>query len=170
PRGTTLAVATFMLHASSIGKPRPDAKTSREESLGTTRLLGIAVGLGLIALAALSPARVLDPFQNPFRLRVIEPREGASVSEGAVRVVAELEPSARTTPPPQDATPTPKPRIEIFLDNEAKGSPKEGKNTVVLEGVGAGTHTLLVTISDPSSGAVVERKEIHFTALPPPPQ
>lgn len=125
--------------------------------------------LGVLLAASLGNAS-LDPFQSPFRLVVSEPLEGASLPEGSVRVVAALELRPQTVPPAKDATPPPRPRIEVFLDNESKGSPKDGQNVVILEKVPAGAHTLLVTASDPSSGAVVERKEIHFTALPPPPQ
>ena len=141
--------------------------------MGTRHSLRAIVLGACLALAASLAARgftVLDPFQSQYRLRVSEPSEGATLTEGAVRVVAELEPRPQAAGAARDATPPPRPRLEIFLDGVSKGSPKEGQNTLTIEGVTVGTHALLVTASDPSSGAVVERKEVHFTVLPPPPQ
>jgi hypothetical protein len=130
----------------------------------------VAIGAWLAVAAVLLVGGTVDPFQGPYRLKVSEPMEGASVPEGTVRVVAELEKLPGQGATAKDATPAPKPRVDIFLDNEPKGTLKDGQTTSTIEGVAAGTHTLLVTSSDPGSGAVVERKEIHFTALPPAPQ
>ncbi|HWZ84576.1 MAG TPA: hypothetical protein VN032_00150 [Thermoanaerobaculia bacterium] len=130
----------------------------------------VAIGAWLAVAAVLFAGRNVDPFQGPYRLKVSEPMEGASIPEGSVRVTAELEKQPGQAAAAKDATPPPKPRLEIFLDNEPKGAIKDGQTTLTIEGVAAGTHTLLVTSSDPGSGAVLERKEIHFTALPPAPQ
>jgi hypothetical protein len=110
-----------------------------------------------------------DPFQGPYRLKVTEPLEGATLSSASVRVTAELEPRPQTTPaaPAKDATPTPRPRIEVFLDGDSKGVLKDGQSTLTLDGVAAGTHTILVTATEPAGSSVVDRKEIHFTVLEP---
>jgi hypothetical protein len=127
------------------------------------------IGAWLAVAAILMRGSTLDPFQGPYRLKVGEPTEGASLPEGTIRVVAELEKQAEQSPTAKDATPAPKPRVEVFLDNEPKGTLKDGQTSLSIEGVAAGTHTLLVTSSDPGNGTVVERKEIHFTAIPPAP-
>ena len=101
-----------------------------------------------------------------YRLRVWEPVEGATLTTTAVRMRIELAPRAAETTPAPNATPTPRPQVDLFLDGAPKGTLGDRESTVVLEQVAPGTHTLLVTASD-SSGAVVERKEVHFTVLPP---
>jgi len=125
--------------------------------------------LAAILLGAAAAAQGQDASRTSgtgYRLRVFEPVEGASLSTTAVRVRLELVPRAGEDAPAKNATPTPRPQIDLFLDNAPAATLKEGESAVVLERVAPGTHTLLVTASD-SSGAVVERKEVHFTVLPP---
>ncbi|HEV7499146.1 MAG TPA: hypothetical protein VGQ33_04040 [Vicinamibacteria bacterium] len=117
-----------------------------------------------VSFAGTSP----EPFQSPFRLRVSEPAEGSTVPTASVRVVADLEARPPGGLTARDATPTPRPRVDVFLDEEAKGTLKEGRNSLLIQGVAAGAHSLVVTASDPAGGAVTEKKEIHFTVLPPP--
>jgi len=148
---------------------RPNGRHARHENTAATLRRVAIVACMAVTATVVFAGRNLDPFQGPYRLKVTEPSEGASVPEGSVRVAAALE--ARTeTAAPKDATPSPRPRVEIFLDNEPKGALKDGQTTFTIDAVAAGTHTLLVTASDPGSGAVVDRKEVHFTALPPGPQ
>lgn len=106
---------------------------------------------------------------SAYRLQEIEPQEGASVPRGQVRVTVQLEARGEAGAAPKDATPAPAPKIEIYLDNQSKGALSEGQNTLTIEGVPAVAHTLVVTASDPG-GAVIEKKVIHFAALPPSPQ
>jgi hypothetical protein len=110
---------------------------------------------------------------NDYQLKVIEPLEGASFPGSAVRVQVKLEFRPRViigakgpTPTPRpDTTPTPKPMVEIYIDKELMGALEESEDSVVIDGLAEGSHTLLVTASD-RSGTVLERKEVHFTMLP----
>lgn len=119
----------------------------------------------LVLLLAAAPATAAD---SPYRLRVLEPAKGKGVPHGPVRVVVslDLQPPDTTAPKNVTPTPTPAPRIEVFVDKESRGVVPPGQSELILEGLPPGSHTLLVTVSD-SSGIVVERKEAHFTVLPP---
>lgn len=119
----------------------------------------------LVLLLSASPAMAGD---SPYRLRILEPAEGQGVPHGPVRVVVslDLQPPDTTAPKDVTPTPTPAPRIEVFVDKESRGLVPPGQSELILEGLPPGSHTLLVTVSD-SSEIVVERKEVHFTVLPP---
>jgi hypothetical protein len=150
-------------------RPAPQRDWSKEKIMNpATRLLTAIVMAGIAAAAGAQYSPAPEPLRSDYRLKVIEPAEGASISGNAVRVVVDLAFRPRDIAVAKDVTPTPapKPQVDIFLDKEAKGSLKEGETYLVIDGVAAGTHTLLVTASD-RSGAVVDRKEVHFTVLPP---
>ncbi|HEX4440754.1 MAG TPA: hypothetical protein VH854_11830 [Thermoanaerobaculia bacterium] len=105
-----------------------------------------------------------------YRLRVVEPAEGLAVNGPTLRVTVELDTTRRggTGEPGSRATPTPPPRVEIFVDGASAGVLASDQKTMTVDGLGAGAHTLLVTATG-SDDVVVDRKEIHFTVLPRPP-
>jgi hypothetical protein len=107
---------------------------------------------------------------DDYRLRVVEPTEGLGVTGSSLRVTVELDarPRVGDGSPAARATPTSPPRIDLLLDGDPRGAMPRDQKTVVIEGLGPGAHTLLVTATD-ASDAVVDRKEVHFTVLPPPP-
>jgi hypothetical protein len=105
-----------------------------------------------------------------YRLRVVEPTEGLGVTGSSLRVTVELDarPRAGSAEPGARATPTPAPQVEVFVDGASQGVLPRDRRTMVVERLGAGAHTLFVTATD-TDGTIVDRKEIHFTVLPPPP-
>jgi hypothetical protein len=85
-----------------------------------------------------------------------------------VTVELDARPRVGDGAPAARATPTPPPRIDLFVDGDSRGSMPPDQKTVVIERLGPGAHTLLVTATD-ANDIVVDRKEVHFTVLPPPP-
>ena len=125
----------------------------------------------LLALgAAVTPAQDASrTAADDYRLRVVEPTEGLGVSGSTLRVTVDVEARPRGIGGPGErATPTPAPSVEIFVDGASQGAMPDGQRTVTVEKLPAGAHTLLVTASS-TDGTVVDRKEVHFTILPPPP-
>ena len=59
----------------------------------------------------------------------------------------------------------PRPRVEVFLDNDSKGTLQEGQNVMTVDAVAAGAHKLVILAKNQSS-EVIDRKEINFTAEP----
>jgi hypothetical protein len=129
-------------------------------------ILGTSM-LAAISLGQISWPRLVSPPESPYRLTVVEPREGQTLPAGAVRVAVTLALRGQEGGAPRNptATPVPTPRVEVFLDKESRGT-VDGQGVLVIEGVQPGNHTLLVTASD-RNGPVVDRKEIHFSVLPP---
>jgi hypothetical protein len=141
----------------------------------TGRLLA-AAAVAAAALAVLSSRIALaqdasrDAGGGDYRLRVVEPTEGLGVTASTMRVTVELDarPRVGDGSPGARATPTPAPQVEIFVDGASQGVLPADRKTMLVERLGAGPHTLFVTATD-ANGVVVDRKEVHFTVLPPPP-
>lgn len=138
----------------------------------TFRGKALAAALALAMSAALATAQSADPntsgpTKNTFRLRVLEPAEGAMVTGSSVRVSAStLIPGEEDTKNIAPTDRTPRPEIVVFLDNSQKGVLNQETNTLVIESVPAGTHKL-VLLAKNVSGEVVDRKEINFTSSEP---
>ena len=137
------------------------------------RLLAPLIALCVAAAFAPHFARAQDAARDAgddYRLRVVEPTEGLGVTGSSLRVTVELDgrPRVGDGRPAARATPTAPPRVDLFLDGAAQGAMARDQKTVTIENLAPGAHTLLVTATD-ASEAVVDRKEIHFTVLPPPP-
>lgn len=133
----------------------------------------VPIALALLALVAPKLAPAQDAARSAgddYRLRVVEPTEGFGATGSSVRVTVELDgrPRVGDGQPAARATPTPPPRVELFVDGGSQGAMPRDQKTVTIEGLAPGPHTLQVTATD-ANDTVVDRKEVHFTVLPPPP-
>jgi hypothetical protein len=135
----------------------------------TFRGKAFTAALALVFAASLAAAQSADPntsgpTKNTFRLRVLEPAEGATITGSSVRVAAStLIPGEadNTNIAPTDRTP--RPEIVVFLDNTQKAVLDAQTNTITIDNVPAGTHKL-VLLAKNNSGEIIDRKEIHFTS------
>jgi hypothetical protein len=124
------------------------------------------VALALSAAAAICAGQNADPnsagpTKNDFRLRLIEPTEGATITGSVVRVVVNTAPLPEIGGGKKDASTMPGPVIEVFLDNESKGELKDVNNVLTLESVVPGNHKVAVLAKN-RSGEVIDRKEVNF--------
>jgi LPXTG-motif cell wall-anchored protein len=94
---------------------------------------------------------------------VLEPAEGATITGGVVRVVVNTEiPAERDTK--RDANSMPRPRVDIFIDDNLKGTLKDENNVLSVDAVSPGAHKLVVLAKN-MSGEVIDRKEIKFSTV-----
>jgi hypothetical protein len=105
-----------------------------------------------------------------YRIRVVEPTEGFGVTAEHLRVTVELDGRPRVwrrssgrARHADAAAPNRPVRRRRCARRHAVRS-EDGRD----RGLAPGAHTLLVTATD-TNDAVVDRKEVHFTVLPPPP-
>ena len=84
------------------------------------------------------------PTKNDYRLRVVEPAEGAMIKGDSIQVVVDLRPFPEVGAERRDVNSMPRPRVDIFLDNENKGTLQEGQNVMTLDAVSAGAHKLVI--------------------------
>jgi hypothetical protein len=124
--------------------------------------MSLLLGAGL-AFAQNAGNKSAGPTKNDFRLRVIEPAEGAIVTGTSVRVTV----SNEVPQPTQEATGTsnmPNPSFRIYLGNTLKGELKRDENVLTIENVPAGSQKLVIEAMN-SSGEIVDRKEINFKTV-----
>src|SRR6186713_981383 len=100
--------------------------------MNRTRLTLSAVALALVsclAFAQNADPNSGGPTKNDYRLRVLEPAEGATITGGTVRVVVNTEiPAERDTK--RDVNSMPRPRVDIFIDESLKGTLKDENNVL----------------------------------------
>jgi len=125
--------------------------------------MSLLLGAGL-ALGQNAGNKSSGPTQNTFRLRVIEPVEGATVVGTDVRVTV----SNQVPQPTQEARGTnnmPNPSYRVYLGNTLKGEIKRDENVLTIDNVPAGSQKLVIEAMN-SSGEIVDRKEINFQTVP----
>jgi hypothetical protein len=128
------------------------------------------MALAIGAIAAFAPAQNADkntsgPTKNTYRLRVVEPAEGATISGERLQVVVDLRPPAELDGDRRDVHSTPRPRVDVFVDNDNKGTLADTTNVLTIDGVPAGSHKLVVLAKN-LSGEIIDRKEVNFLVEP----
>ena len=88
------------------------------------RMRTMLVAIAVAATASLAFAQNADknsagPTKNDYRLRVIEPREGATVAGDVVRVVVDTRIPAEVGSEKVDVNTMPRPMIDVFLDEHS---------------------------------------------------
>jgi hypothetical protein len=105
------------------------------------------------------------PTRNDYRLRLVQPLEGASIVGETIQVVVDTEiPAERDTR--QDVNSMPRPRIEVFLDELYRGTMTEDRNVMDLDRVSPGPHEI-VLLARNMSGEIIDRRVVHVTATAP---
>ena len=133
--------------------------------VATAAALAVAPAIALAQSADLNTAA---PTKNDFRLRVVEPAEGATLTGPSVRVtVNNALPDARgeTGSEVSRTAPVPRPDISVTLDGRDQGVLRDAQNVLTLENVSPGSHKLVVVARN-RSGEIVDRKEVKFVVSP----
>ena len=135
-----------------------------------SRLRLAAVALLAFAVSGFALAQNADknsagPTKNDYRLRIIQPVEGAAITGHRFQVVVDTEiPGERDTR--QDVNSMPRPDVDVFLDGAFQGTMRDEKNVIELENVKPGPHEL-VLLAKNRSGEIIDREVVHVTALAP---
>jgi LPXTG-motif cell wall-anchored protein len=118
-----------------------------------------------LALGQNADKNSAGPTRNDYRLRVVEPLEGAIIAGPAVQVTVNLEIPGQPIDEPRDVNSMPQPEVAVFLDGERRGDLKGFENVLTLDGVTPGTHNLVLLALN-RSGEIIDRKEIGFESTP----
>ncbi len=118
------------------------------------------------ALAQNADQNTAAPTKNDYKLRVVQPMEGATITGHNVQVVVDTEiPAERDVR--HDIHSMPHPFVDVFLDDLFHGTMKGDENVVNVANVAPGPHTI-VLLAKNVSGEVIDREVIHIvTVLPP---
>ena len=103
------------------------------------------------------------PTKNDYRLRVIEPAQGGTISGSTVRVVVNTEIPADAGDTKRDVNSMPRPDVDVFLDNNLKGTMRDAHNVLEIESVAVGTH-MLILLAKNRAGEIIDRKSIDFSS------
>lgn len=133
-----------------------------------TRMRTTLVALAVAATASMGLAQNADknsagPTKNDYRLKVVEPVEGATINGSTVRVVVDTRIPAEIGTEKRDVNSMPRPMIDVFVDNENKGTLRAEQNVLEIDGVNAGAHKL-VLVAKNMSNEIIGRQEINFTS------
>lgn len=108
------------------------------------------------------------PTKNDFRLKIVEPIEGATVTGSTVRVTMAnaIQQSLQGSPQKGSARTSdmPNPSYRVFLGNTLKGELKRDDNVLTIENVPVGSQKLVVEALN-ASGEVIDRKEVNFQTV-----
>ena len=118
-----------------------------------------------IALAQNADQNTAGPTKNDYRLRVLQPAEGATITGASVQVIVDTEiPSERDMR--HDSSSMPHPDVDVFMDETLQGTMRDEKNVVDIENMVPGPHKI-VLLAKNRSGEVIDRKEVHILAVAP---
>jgi LPXTG-motif cell wall-anchored protein len=135
-----------------------------------TRFRVTIIAFLAFAVAAFAPAQNADknsagPTKNDYRLRVIQPAEGAAITGTRFQVVVDTEiPGERDTRVTVNSMP--RPDVDVFIDELFQGTMRDESNVVEIENVAPGAHEL-VLLAKNRSGEIIDRKVVHITTIAP---
>ena len=108
------------------------------------------------------------PTKNDFRLKIVEPIEGATVTGSTVRVTMAnaIQQSLQGSPQKGSARTSdmPNPSYRVYLGNTLRGELKRDDNVLTIENVPVGSQKLVVEALN-TSGEVIDRKEVNFQTV-----
>ncbi len=133
------------------------------------RLIAIALlacGAAGFALAQNADQNTAGPTRNDYRLRVVQPAEGATITGNKLQVIVDLEiPAERDVR--HDVESMPHPDVDVFVDDMFRETMRDDKNVVNIENIQPGPHEI-VLLAKNRSGEIIDRKVIHISATAPP--
>ena len=122
------------------------------------------------AIAQNADPNSAGPTKNDYRLRVLEPAEGAVITGSDLQIAVNTDiPAERDTR--RDASSMPQPNVDVFIDNTLRDTIKgdSGMNVVRVSNLPPGPHKI-VLLARNRSGEIVDRKEMNVSlvaAAPP---
>lgn len=105
------------------------------------------------------------PTRNDYRLRVVEPAEGAIIAGPRVQVTVNLEIPGQPADERKDGNTMPQPNVVVFLDGERRGDLRDLDNVLTLDDVRPGRHSITLLAMN-KAGEVIDRKVIGFESTP----
>ena len=133
-------------------------------------IAAVVLGLAAASFVWAQNAKVYGggPTGNDYRLKVVQPVEGASLTGPTIQVIVDTEiPGEKDVP--RDVNSMPRPDVQVFLDDSRQGRMRDENNIVTLDNVTPGPHKLTFLAIN-RAGEVFDRKEINFVAVAPPVQ
>ena len=121
-------------------------------------------GLAAAVLAQNPPKQSNAPTSNSFRMKVLEPLEGATIQGTEFNIVLGQVPS---TPPgtsvvPKEREDSLNPTYQVWIDGKDFGPIPIGQNVLHVTSVATGPHKIVIAAKN-TAGELIDRKEIGIT-------
>ena len=124
----------------------------------------VAGAFATVGLGQNADKNSAGPTKNDYRLRIVQPVEGSTVTGSTVQVAVNTEIPADVGEEKRDVNSMPRPDVDVFLDNSLKGTMRDAENVLDIENVSPGTHTI-VLLAKNRANEIIDRKEIHFSSI-----
>jgi hypothetical protein len=133
-----------------------------------TRIRLAVVVLAVSALAAVALGQNADknsagPTKNDYRLKVVEPAEGAAITGPTVRVVVDTSIREQLDGEKTDVNSMPRPLVDVWLDGTRRGTMKDTENVIEIDNVSPGPHKLALVAKN-KANEIIDKKEINFSS------
>jgi len=131
-----------------------------------TRLAVAVLAISTCAAVALgqnADKNSAGPTKNDYRLRVVEPAEGAAITGPTVRVVVDTNVREQLDGEKTDVNSMPRPAVDVWLDGTRRGTMKETQNVIEIDNVSPGPHKLSLVAKN-KANEIIDRKEINFNS------
>jgi len=131
-----------------------------------TRLAVAVLAISTCAAVALgqnADKNTAGPTKNDYRLKVVEPAEGASITGPTVRVVVDTNVREQLDGERVDVNSMPRPLVDVWLDGTRRGTMKDAENVIEIDNVSPGPHKLAFVAKN-RANEIIDKKEINFTS------
>ncbi len=116
-----------------------------------------------VALGQNADKNTAGPTKNDYRLRVIEPAEGAAITGPTVRVVVDTNVREQLDGEKVDVNSMPRPLVDVWLDGTRRGTMKDAENVIEIDNVSPGPHKLALVAKN-KANEIIDTKEINFSS------
>ena len=124
----------------------------------------VACAFAAVALGQNADKNTSGPTKNDYKLRVVEPAEGATITGPSVRVVVNNAVREQLDDGKKDVNSMPRADIDVFIDDTLQGTMRDQNNVLQIDAVAVGAHKLVVVAKN-RSNEIIDRKEIHFSSV-----
>jgi hypothetical protein len=116
-----------------------------------------------VALGQNADKNTAGPTKNDYRLKVMEPAEGAAITGPTVRVVVDTNVREQINDERVDVNSMPRPIVDVWLDGTRRGTMKDAQNVIEIDNVSPGPHKLAIVAKN-KANEIIDKKEINFTS------
>lgn len=135
----------------------------------TLRLfLLIVVACACAGLALAQNAKVVGggPTANDYRIRLVQPLEGAKIVGTTFQVIVNTEIVGQEDTK-IDVNSIPRPGVIVFVDDERRGTMKDDNNVVTVDNVAPGPHKIVIEAIN-RANEIIDRKVVNVLVVSEP--
>jgi LPXTG-motif cell wall-anchored protein len=133
------------------------------------RLFAVVIVAGACAGFALAQnAKVVGagPTANDYRIRLVQPLEGARIVGTSFQVIVNTEIVGQEDTR-IDVDSIPRPGVIVFVDDQRRGTMKDDNNVVAVDNVAPGPHKIVIEAVN-LANEVIDRKVVNVLVVPEP--